>query len=52
MIQYDNDRMGAALKLISDYAKEKGQEFQLIVFTCHQHIIDNSKPYNTDLINI
>ncbi|MEK6265012.1 MAG: hypothetical protein N2B06_09645, partial [Clostridium sp.] len=52
LIQYDDDRMDAALKFISDYAKEKGTEFQLILFTCHRHIIDNSKPYNTKVVNI
>ncbi|MBK5243188.1 AAA family ATPase [Clostridium sp.] len=52
MMQYDDERMDAALKFISDYAKEKGQEFQLLLFTCHKHIIDNSKPYNTEVVNI
>ncbi|MFT5874362.1 MAG: exonuclease SbcC [Clostridium sp.] len=52
MMQYDDERMGAALKFISEYAKEKGPEFQLILFTCHKHIIDNSKPYNTEVVNI
>ncbi|MCJ7691427.1 MAG: hypothetical protein MUO60_19255 [Clostridiaceae bacterium] len=52
MIQYDDERMDAALKFITDYAKEKGPEFQLILFTCHNHIIDNSKPYNTEVVNI
>ncbi|MGH4050175.1 MAG: AAA family ATPase [Clostridium sp.] len=52
MIQYDDERMDAALKFITDYAEEKGSEFQLILFTCHKHIIDNSKPYNTEVVNI
>ncbi|WP_411680755.1 AAA family ATPase [Clostridium thailandense] len=52
MIQYDDERMDAALKFISDYAKEKGQEFQMLLFTCHQNIIDNSKMYNTEVVNI
>ena len=52
MMQYDDDRMEAALKFITDYAKGKGLEFQLILFTCHKHIIDNSKPYNAEVVNI
>lgn len=52
MIQYDDERMDAALKFLSDYAEEKGQEFQVLLFTCHQHIIDNAKTYNTEVVNI
>ncbi|SHH86074.1 AAA family ATPase [Clostridium grantii] len=52
MIQYDDKRMRAALKFLSEYADEKGKEFQQLLFTCHQHILDNSKPYNIKIVKI
>jgi DNA repair protein SbcC/Rad50 len=52
LIQYDDERMAAALKFISDYVKEKGKEFQVLLFTCHQHIIDNAEPYDTEVVTI
>jgi uncharacterized protein YhaN len=52
LIQYDDERMDAALKFISDYANQKGKEFQLILFTCHQHIIEKAKPYANSIVEI
>ena len=52
MIQYDDERMDAALKFLSNYVKEKDEEIQLLLFTCHQNTIDNSKAYNTIVVNI
>lgn len=52
LIQYDDERMDAALKFISDYANQKGKEFQLILFTCHRHIIEKSKPYANNIVEI
>jgi len=52
LIQYDDERLEAALNFLADYAKQKGQEFQLLLFTCHQHIIDYAKPYAKEIVNI
>jgi DNA repair protein SbcC/Rad50 len=52
LMQYDDERIDAALSFACDYAKQKGQEFQLILFTCHQHIIEHSKPYTDKVVNI
>ena len=52
LIQYDDERMDAALKFISDYANQKGKEFQLILFTCHQHIIEKAKHYANSIVEI
>jgi len=36
------------LLLIAGYLKE----FQLILFTCHQHIIEKAKPYANSIVEI
>ena len=52
LIQYDDERMDAALQFISNYANQKGKEFQLILFTCHQHIIEKAKHYANSIVEI
>lgn len=52
LIQYDDERMDAALQFISYYANQKGNEFQLILFTCHRHIIEKAKFYTNSIVEI
>ncbi|WP_175412941.1 AAA family ATPase [Clostridium sp. AWRP] len=52
LMQYDDERMDAALKFLSDYAVQKGDEFQLLLFTCHQDIIERAKHYTNEVVKI
>jgi len=52
LMQYDDERMDAALKFLSDYAVQKGDEFQLLLFTCHQDIIERTKHYTNEVVKI
>jgi len=50
LMQYDGERLEAAMGFLADHAKQKGQEFQLIVFTCHQHIIDCAQLFTNQVV--
>jgi len=52
LIQYDDKRIETALDFLSDYANKKGDKFQLILFTCHLHIIEYAKPFISEVVNI
>lgn len=52
MIQYDDERMDAASRFLSDYSSEKGEDSQVLLFTCHQHIIEKVESFNTEVVVI
>ncbi len=41
-MQYDNDRLDCALKFLKNYSDEIKRQVQIILFTCHKHIVDSS----------
>lgn len=52
LIQYDDERVKTALGFLSSYAEEKGEEFQLLMFTCHKHIVEHTEDSAGGVVNI
>ncbi|AYD40180.1 hypothetical protein D4Z93_06460 [Clostridium fermenticellae] len=52
LMQYDDQRLKAALKFLSSYSVKRGSDFQLILFTCHKNIIETAGDYTQNIVKI
>ena len=52
LMQYDDERLQAALDFLSRYSFNKGKGFQLLLFSCHNHIVDCARTYGSKIVNI
>lgn len=48
LAQYDDTRTTKALEFLNDYSKEG----QILMFTCHNHIVESSKDLNANVIRL
>lgn len=50
--QYDEHRLGQAIRYLKEYAAEKGNEFQVILFTCHKNICEKMENEGCRMISL
>ena len=50
LMQYDDYRLGITLKFLDEYFSCEEKQFQAVIFTCHDNILEFIKDYNCNIV--